>query len=93
MKTIKIPFTNKVIVDRKELKILEIQRGKVQRFLNFVMTQPNPIYSVTVGYDFYVVSINTSYCPYPIKVFPFGDDKEYARVCAEELCEMLNSKM
>lgn len=27
-----------------------------------------------------------------IKVFPFGDDMEYARLCAEELCEMLNQK-
>lgn len=93
MKVIKIPFTDKVIVDRKELKILEIQRDKVQRLLNFVMTQPNPTYSVHVGYDFYVVSINTFYCPYPIKIFPFGDDEQYAKLCAEELCEMLNSKI
>lgn len=26
----------------------------------------------------------------PIKLFSFGDDKEYARLCAEELCEKLN---
>ena len=63
------------------------------RLLNYIIKQPNPTYSVHVGYDFYVVSINTSYCPYPIKIFPFGDDQEYARLCAEELCEMLNSKM
>jgi hypothetical protein len=30
---------------------------------------------------------------YPVKVFHFTDDtKDYARICAEELCEMLNEK-
>lgn len=31
---------------------------------------------------------------YPIKRFDYTDDdsKEYARICAEELCEMLNEK-
>ena len=28
-----------------------------------------------------------------IKTFPFDDDKDYARLCAEELCEMLNQKI
>ena len=93
MKTIKIPFTNKVIVGKKELKFLETQKQKIPRLVNYIMTQTNPTYSVTVGYGFYVVSMNTPYGEYPIKIFNFGDDKEYARLCAEELCEMLNSKM
>lgn len=25
-----------------------------------------------------------------VKSFPYGDDKEYAKLCAEELCEKLN---
>lgn len=30
---------------------------------------------------------------YPVKIFPFTDDtKDYARICAEELCDMLNEK-
>ena len=93
MKTIKIPFTNKVIVDKKELEILEDQKKKFPRLVNYVMRQTNPTYSVTVGYDFYVVSMNTLYGEYPIKILRIGDDEEYARLCAEELCEMLNSKM
>ena len=28
-----------------------------------------------------------------IKEFPFNDDKDYAKLCAEELCEMLNQKI
>lgn len=28
-----------------------------------------------------------------VKSFPFSDDKEYAKLCAEELCEMLNQKI
>lgn len=28
-----------------------------------------------------------------IKEFPFNDDKEYANLCAEELCEKLNERM
>ena len=28
-----------------------------------------------------------------IKSFPFGDDKEYAKLCAEELCEKLNERI
>lgn len=94
MKTIKIPFIGKVIVDRKELNILEEQREAVRRLLYYVITQPNPTYSVTVDYGFYIVSMETP-CGgvFPIKAFPIGDNKEYARLCAEELCEMLNSKM
>lgn len=30
---------------------------------------------------------------YAIKFFPFGDDADYALLCAEELCEMLNQKI
>lgn len=93
MKTIKIPLTNKVIVNREELNILEEQRGKVIRLLDYVIKQPTQTYSVVVCYDLYIVSIDTPEGVCPIKVFPFGDDKEYARLCAEELCEMLNSKM
>ena len=28
-----------------------------------------------------------------VKAFLFGDDKEYARLCAEELCEKLNERI
>lgn len=28
-----------------------------------------------------------------VKSFPFNDDKEYAKLCAEELCEKLNERI
>ncbi len=42
-------------------------------------------------YAVYMI-ISTNSCDYKgiVKAFPFGDDKEYARLCAEELCEKLN---
>lgn len=54
--------------------------------------------------DYFVANINNRFmvlaraekadlCAY-IKAFPYADDesKDYARICAEELCEMLNEK-
>ena len=95
MKTIKIPFTNKVIVDRNKYEqgqlaatikdgmieaITALQSGEVEFFVTFF---PDNYVVAAKHYAFNII----------IKSFPFGDDKEYARLCAEELCEMLNSKM
>lgn len=95
MKPIKIPFTNKVIVDKNKYKqgqnaakrrdgmieaIADLQSGKVEFFVTFFP-------------DNYVVVARTNAFNIIIKSFPFGDDREYARLCAEELCEILNSKI
>lgn len=93
MKTIKIPFTNKVIVDRKELEVLEDQKLNLTRLASYVVTKTNPMYYISESYEAYVVFVHTPHCEFPIKAFPLGLDQEYARLCAEELCEMLNSKM
>lgn len=48
-------------------------------------------------YNCYVVTIlgvaNYRFHKRVVKSFPYGDDKEYAKLCAEELCEMLNQKI
>lgn len=46
-------------------------------------------YQIVEDTDGYMVICDT----YAIKFFPFNDDKEYAKLCAEELCEMLNQKI
>lgn len=93
MKKIKIPFTNKVIVDRNKYEqgqnaakrrdgmieaITALQRGNVEFF-------------VTIFIDKYVVAAKNHAFNIIIKSFPFGDDRKYARLCAEELCEMLKN--
>lgn len=91
MKTIKIPFTNKVIVDKKELMSIEYKKDLSALSLNIFFGKVEYIYRETYGA--YCVNVIDGDRFFPIKIFNFGDDKEYARLCAEELCEMLNSKM
>ena len=91
MKTIKIPFTNKVIVDRKELISIESSKDLSALSLNIFFGKAEYTYKEIFGaYCVYVIDGDTFF---PIKIFNFGDDQEYAQLCAEELCEMLNSKM
>lgn len=40
-----------------------------------------------------VVNEDESITMKQIKTFPYGDNKQYAKVCAEELCELLNQEM
>ena len=44
-----------------------------------------------IGYMVMQHCLGTSHC-WIVKFFPDNDDKAYARICAEELCEMLNEK-
>lgn len=95
MKTIKIPFTNKVIVDRDKYE--QGQRAATIRdgIINAITDLQNGRVAFAVSFfpDNYVVLANHYAFNIIIKSFPIGDDAEYARLCAEELCEMLNSKM
>ena len=95
-KKIKIPFTDKFIVDDKFLTECECYKSNSDRLntvvktvlmggqCSYVVFKSITLYAVCLQIDNFMVSI---------KSFPFGDDEEYARLCAEELCEMLNSKM
>lgn len=48
-------------------------------------------YSCEGGYWVYAYSPNSYWLP--IKFFPYNDDADYARLCAEELCEKLNERI
>ena len=62
-----------------------------------VKDQQTYIVSEIPDYNCYVVDIlgvtRNHFHKRAVKSFPYGDDKEYARLCAEELCEMLNQKI
>ena len=96
MKKIKIPFTNKVIISELEYKRLkEIDRKFCGGFYRHCanLREGSVKFSVVRAMgDYSVISSSTAFI-IPIKSFPFGDDEQYAKLCAEELCEMLNSKI
>lgn len=96
MKKIKIPFTDKVIVDEKFLTERERYKecfDNLNKAEEIVLQNKWCKYEIWIGIDYYVVCMLFDNIKIPIKSFPFGDDKEYAKLCAEELCEMLNSKI
>ena len=94
MKKIKIPFTDKVIISELEYKRLkEIDRKYCDGFYKHCanLREGSVKFSVVrTMVDYSVISSSTAFI-IPIKFFPFGDDKEYAKLCAEELCEMLKN--
>ena len=94
MKKIKIPFTNKVIVDEKFLSERERYEYLVNKYnasVNDILFYGHGSYKIYEDKTFYLVYIEIRRIKIPIKSFPFGDDKEYAKLCAEELCEMLKN--
>ena len=67
---------------------------------NFVATIDNDIVTGDINYDIwqdeygywvYAYSEKNT-ISFSIKYFPFDGDKEYAKICAEDLLEMLNEK-
>ena len=94
MKKIKIPFTNKVIVDKEFLTEIECYKeafGKLDLVVETVLMGGQCSYIVHEGISIYAACLQIDNYLMPIKSFPFGDDKEYAKLCAEELCEMLKN--
>lgn len=63
-----------------------------------LLVKEQPLYLIYehLGYECYIVYslcvVRNWVCKTPIKSFRFGDDKEYAKLCAEELCEKLNER-
>ena len=92
-KKIKIPFTDKVIVDEKFLTERERYINEYNSSVDEVLLLGRGSYIIYENEAFYVVLLEINNIKIPIKSFPFGDDKQYAKLCAEELCEMLNIKM
>ena len=95
MKKIKIPFTNKVIVDEKFLSERERYKyiyNKYNSAMNRVMLAGHGSYMIEEHITYYAVCLQINGFTMPIKSFPFGDDKEYAKLCAEELLDKLNEE-
>ena len=95
MKKIKIPFTNKVIVDEKFLSERERYEYLVNKYnasVNDILFLGRGSYVIYEDEAFYVVLLEINNIKIPVKSFPFGDDKEYAKLCAEELCDKLNEE-
>ena len=92
MKKIKIPFTNKVIVDEKNLTGIGLYLNRYNSSVNEVLLLGRGSYIIYENEAFYVVFLEINNIKIPIKSFPFGDDKEYAKLCAEELCDKLNEE-
>ena len=59
--------------------------------MNRVMLAGQGSYMIDEHITYYAVCLQINGFTIPIKSFPFGDDKEYAKLCAEELCEMLKN--
>ena len=95
MKKIKIPFTNKVIVDEKILSERERYEYLVNKYnasVNDILFYGHGSYKIYEDEAFYVVLLEINNIKIPVKSFPFGDDKEYAKLCAEELLDKLNEE-
>ena len=92
MKKIKIPFTNKVIVDEKFLSERERYINEYNSSVDEVLLLGRGSYIVYEDEAFYVVLLEINNIKIPVKSFPFGDDMEYAKLCAEELLDKLNEE-
>ena len=93
MKKIKIPFTNKVIVDKDKYERGQNAAKRRDGMIEAItaLRNGNVEFFVTIFIDKYVVAAKNNGFNIIIKSFPFGDDREYAKLCAEELCEMLKN--
>ena len=95
-KKIKIPFTDKFVVDKKFLTECECHKENSDRLFKVaetVLLGGQCSYVVIKGINLYAVYLQIDNFMVPIKSFPFGDDEEYAELCAVELLEKLNEEI
>ena len=78
---------------REEYDKLNEADFKFTRFCALVFSQKAQYTVITRPSSFLVAHTHGEYYFVPVKVFPFGDDPEYARLCAVELCDKLNEKL
>lgn len=79
-------------VPKGRLVALECLRSSIARTSSLVHRQNTNCYRITdCNNQFIMVSIyDEVHCVHTaIKCFPYGEDKDYAKLCAEELYEML----
>lgn len=74
-----------VLVNWHDMSVDDIHTGNVK----YSIEELNNIFVVES-----TTKDDTDHCVgYPVKVFHFTEEtRDYARICAEELCEMLNEK-
>lgn len=73
--------------DAMNLTLLDMAVMILKDRINYIKL--DGVYQIVKEDDGYMVSREC----YAVKFFPFGDDKEYAKLCAEELCEKLNERI
>lgn len=83
---LKLIKNNEVVVNKEDSVFIDDQIKLI-----------NAINNGKVGYfahysDISIVKVTNGLSCFPIKVFN-SDDKEYNRICAEELVELLNQKL
>lgn len=86
------------LVPTKQIKKLEDDKSYIEEIickLQCNCRDKNATYKKLFNGDSYMVvrvsELGTT--PIAIKEFPFGDDMEYAKLCADELVEHLNEKI
>lgn len=83
-------------------RILESERERLEpykqwyresRAIDTMVANGNPRFSIIEENNYYAVIAVAGYCQRAIKIFNKKDNPAYARICAEELCEMLNQNI
>lgn len=101
MKTIKIPFTNKTIIDTDKLENLTHKLSKAENLADKLSALYDDVVDNKAEYNIeqfrqsFMVVCNNKDIRFVVKTFCYDkpEDEEYAFLCAEELCEMLNQKI
>lgn len=77
--------------EREKLEYYK-QRFRESRAIDTMVAEGNPRFSIIEEINYYAVIAFAGYSQRAIKIFNKKDNPYYARICAEELCEMLNEK-
>lgn len=83
------------IIPKRELREYRLFEGSMRKLgaLDKAIKLSVADYSVVENDDSYFVMVHISnWVDKLVKSFPKNDNADYARICAEELCEMLNQK-
>ena len=86
---LKLIRDNEVVVSKAEYELLRQRHSRIKDLL-YSIYSGNVSYYVDDSF-FPIVKMTNNEVSLPIKWFAYNDH-EYNRVCAEELCELLNQK-
>ena len=80
-------FLGKVLCDESEYDRLSLR--EIEALCTSLVNESAEYYITDTGLQFIVVMRYDNYTHF-IKAFPYADNKDYARRCAEELLDKLN---